>query len=375
MTVQMVTALHTARRVAGAATLVALSSCFEKSGPVGSSPQIPAEARWVVPSALQPTGSLINVSVATDSVYVVAGVRELIAYRVADGSVLWKRNDVPTLMPLLIGDSLYLALGGGQTAAIRLRDGTVAWRGSVPGDALAIYPAQSGTSALIANAVGDVFTVDIATGATRFLASMTTLAGGPGAVWGLLTLADTAIVISQLVTDQGQGAITATRVVITSGTILSRAVLPFVPLEFLTAQQEFVVDSLVILPVAGGITAMNFRTGARTWTSRLNSSTGIALRNKIVYTGSGTGDITVLDGPTGRVLRSLSMSRVVAGGILDLFPCREGVFFTSGQLWVVPDAAGATPHRVYQDGFSLLSHAGSTLFASADKHEVALRCS
>ncbi len=357
-----------------AASMLALSSCSDKPGPTGTTTPIPPEARWVVPSALKATGSLINVTSATDSVYVVSGVSELVAHRTSDGTVLWKRSDVPTLMPLIVGDSLFLALIGGQTAAVRLRDGSVKWRGNVPGDAFAVYPVQSGNSAIVTNAVGDVFAVDLATGSTRLLATMTALAGGAGSVWALLAIADTTIVMSQLDSGQGRGAITATRVVTTTGAILSRAVLPFVTLEFLTAQREFLVDSLVIVPVSGGVTAMNFRTGMRAWSSRLNS-TGIAVRNGAVYSGSGTGDITVLDASTGRVLRRLGTSGVVAGGILDEYPCREGVFFTSGELWVVADVAGATPHRVYQDLFSLFAYNGSTLFASALKHELALRCS
>jgi outer membrane protein assembly factor BamB len=357
-----------------AASLLALSACTDKSPPSGSTTQIPPEARWVVPSALQATGSLINISIATDSVYVVSGVAELVAHRVSDGVVVWKRSDVPTLMPLIVGDSMFLALVGGRTAAVRLRDGGVLWRGNIPGSAIAVHPAQSGSSAVVTNAAGDVFAVNLTSGATRALATMSALAGGSGSVWGVLAVADTAIVVSQLNSDQGRGAITATRVVTTTGEILSRAILPFLAGEFLTAQREFLIDSLLILPVSGGTTAMNYRTGARAWTTQTNS-TGITVRNGLVYSGSGTGDITVLDALTGRVLRRLIMSSVVSGGILDQFPCREGIFFTSGGLWVVPDVAGAAPHRVYQDLFSVFSHAGSTLFASAEKHEVALRYS
>ncbi len=312
-------------------------------------------------------------SSATESVYVVSGVSELVAHRTSDGSVLWTRRDVPTLMPLIVGDSLFVALIGGQTAAVRLRDGTVVWRGSVPGGAFAVYPIQSRSSAIVTNVAGDVFSVDLSTGAARTLATMQTLAGGEGSVWALLADGDTAIIISQRNSDQGRGAITSTRLLTSSGAILSIATVPYQPNEFLTAQRAFRVDSLVILPISGGVIGINYRTGARVWTAQSNS-TGIAVRDGVVYSGSGTGDITVYDAATGRVLRRIAMSARVAGGILDQYPCREGIFFTSGGLWVVSDAAGASPHRVYNDLFSLLSRGGSTLFASAQKHEVALRC-
>jgi outer membrane protein assembly factor BamB len=357
----------------GAASLSALSACSSGSEPVGSGGELPPEARWVVPSALRPTGSLVNVTVATDSIYVVFGVSELVAHRTSDGTVLWKRSDVPTLMPMIVGDSLFVALIGGQSVALRLRDGVVVWRTTVPGGALAIPPAQIGKFALVTNASGDVFVVDLGSGVTRTLATMTSLAGGPGTVWGLLATGDTALVVSQLTSDQASGAITATRVVVGSGAVISRAVLPLVASEFLTAQQQFLLDSLVILPVGGGVTAMNYRTGSRVWSVRSNS-VGIAVRNGVIYSGSGSGDITVYDANTGRVMREIRMHGAVAGAILDVYPCREGVFFTSADLWVVPDVAGASPHRVYRDLFSLLSHAGSTLFASAERHELALRC-
>lgn len=335
----------------------------------------PAEARWSVPSALTPTGSLVNFAAATDSVFVVAGTVEVVGYRASDGGVLWKRSDVPSLMPLAVDDSLLLTLSGGPSAALRVRDGQVLWRSTVPGGAVSVLPIQVGRSALTTNFGGDLFAVEVASGAVRQIGSMQTLAGGPGRVWGFVGLGgDTVLVVSQLETDdQGRGAIVAARVLVSSGAYLGRAVLPFARDEFVTAQRAYVQDSLLILPITGGIIAMDRRSGSRIW-KVVNNSIDIVVRNREVYSASGTGNISVLDAATGRVTRQLDIGSQVAGAINDLYPCREGIFFTSGGMWYVQNSAGSRPRKLAAQGFTFLFPHTGTLYSSANTREIALRC-
>ena len=335
----------------------------------------PAEARWAVPSALAPTGSLVNIAVATESVYVVSGVAELVAHAASDGRVLWKRADVPTREPLSVGDSMIVTLAAGPSAAVRARDGQVLWRTTIPGDAFAVMPIQVGDFALTANAGGDVFSVRLATGAVRQIGTMAALAGARGQVWAFVGLGgDTALVITQLETDQGRGAIVAARILVSSGTYVGRAVLPFVRNEFVTTQAPFIQDSLVILPATGRIIAMDYRTGRRVW-SVVNNSIGISVRNREVYSGSGTGTLEVLDAATGRRIRFFDIEGIVQGAISDEYACREGIFFTTGPLWVIQNVDGARPKKLSSDSFSFLFPKPGTLYGSAPTREIALRCS
>ena len=367
------------RRLIGSAScllVLGVPACF--LDPTGEDKPLtgtPAEARWAVPSALAPTGSLVNIAVATESVYVVSGVAELVGHAASDGRVLWKRADVPTREPLSVGDSMIVTLAAGPSAAVRARDGQVLWRTTIPGDALTVRPIHVGDFALTANAGGDVFSVRLATGAVRQIGTMAALAGAPGQVWAFVKFGgDTALVITQLETDQGRGAIVAARILVSSGTYVGRAVLPFVRNEFVTTQAPFIQDSLVILPATGRIIAMDYRTGRRVW-SVVNNSIGISVRNREVYSGSGTGTLEVLDAATGRRIRFFDIEGIVKGAISDEYACREGIFFTAGPLWVIQNVDGARPRKLSSDLFLLLFPKAGTLYGSAHTREIALRCS
>jgi outer membrane protein assembly factor BamB len=348
-----------------------LGACTESPAPLLAN--IPAEARWVVPSALTPTGSYLNRMVTTDSVIVVAGISELVAYSAKDGAVRWKRTGVPTLVPLVVDDSLIVVLSAGESAAIRLRDGTVAWRSPVPGGAVEIEPVRIGRTALTTNFEGDVFAVDVYTGVVRQVASMTTLAGGPGRVWNFLAIADTALILSQRTNDNGQWLITLTRLDPTSGSVFARAVVPFRLREALATDPAVLRDSILVLALLGRPLAVHSRTAARLWVDTTLNSTRLVERDGLIYAGSGSGDIDVLDLRTGRRVRR--SGRNVAGGITDQYPCREGIFFTSGGLWVVADVPGAAPRKLMSDQFTLAYRQGQTLYLSSSTREVALRCS
>lgn len=367
------------RRVIGSAScflVLGVPACF--LDPTGDGKPLtgtPAEARWAVPSALTPNGSLVNIAVATESVYVVSGVAELVGHAASDGRVLWKRADVPTREPLSVGDSMIVALAAGPSAAVRARDGQVLWRSTIPGDAVTVMPIQVGDYALTANAIGDVFSVRLATGAVRRIGTMDALAGGQGQVWAFVGLGgDTALVVTQLENDQGRGAIVAARVLVSSGAYAGRAALPFVQNEFVTTQAPFIQDSLVILPATGRIIAMDYRTGRRVW-SVVNNSIGVSVRNGQVYSGSGTGTLEVLDAATGRRIRYFDIEGIVQGAISDEYACREGIFFTAGPLWVIQNIDGARPKKLSSDSFTFLFPKAGTLYGSAPTLEIALRCS
>ena len=118
-----------------------------------------------------------------------------------------------TREPLSVDDSMIVTLAAGPSAAVRSRDGQVMWRTTIPGDAFAVMPIQVGDFALTANAGGDVFSVRLATGAVWQIGTMDALAGAPGQVWAFVKLGgDTALVVTQLETDQGRGAIVAARI-------------------------------------------------------------------------------------------------------------------------------------------------------------------
>jgi outer membrane protein assembly factor BamB len=367
------------RRVIGSASrllvLVVPACILDPTGDGKSLTGTPAEARWAVPSALAPTGSLVNLAAATESVYVVSGAAALVGHAASDGRVLWRRADVPTRMPLSVDDSMIVTLAAGPSAAVRARDGQVMWRTTIPGDAFAVMPIQVGEHALTANAAGDVFAVRLETGAVRQLGGMDVLAGARGQVWAFVGLGgDTALVVTQLETDQGRGAIVAARVLVSSGAYLGRAVLPFVQNEFVTTQAPFIQDSLVILPATGRVIAMDYRTGRRVW-SVVNNSIGISVRNREVYSGSGTGTLEVLDAATGRRIRFFDIEGVVQGAITDEYACREGIFFTAGALWIIQNVEGARPKKLSSDAFPLLFPKAGTLYGSAPTREIALRCS
>ena len=86
--------------------MMVLAACDSDFTGHGKSPTgALAHVRWVVPSALAATGSLLNFAAASDSVIVVSGAAELVGYAASDGRVLWKRRDVPTRQPLAVDDS------------------------------------------------------------------------------------------------------------------------------------------------------------------------------------------------------------------------------------------------------------------------------
>ena len=233
-------------------------------------------------------------------------------------------------------------------------------------------PVQVGEHALTTNAIGDVFAVRLATGAVQSIGTMATLAGAPDQVWAFAKLGgDTTLVVSQLETDQGRGAIVVPRILVGSRTMLGRATLPFARNDFLSTQAPYVQDSLLILPTTGRVIAMNYRSGRRAWTV-VNNSLALAVRDGEVYSVTGIGTLAVLEAATGRVVRNFG--EILPGAISDVYPCREGIVFTGGGVWIIQNVPGARAKLLSSDLFSLLFPKSGTLYSSARTREIAVRC-
>ena len=233
-------------------------------------------------------------------------------------------------------------------------------------------PVQVGEHALTTNAIGDVFAVRLATGAVQSIGTMTTLAGAPDQVWAFAKVGgDTTLVVSQLETDQGRGAIVVARILVASGTLLGRATLPFARNDFLSTQAPYVQDSLLILPTTGRVIAMNYRSGRRAWTV-VNNSLALAVRDGEVYSVTGIGTLAVLEAATGRVVRNFG--EILPGAISDVYLCREGIVFTGGGVWIIQNVPGARAKLLSSDLFSLLFPKSGTLYSSARTREIAVRC-
>ena len=303
---------------------------------------IPAtsDVLWSVQSPLKPTGSLINDVAATDALYFVGGALELAAMHFSDGTVAWKRSDVTSRPPLPVGDSLLVVLSAGESFGLRQQDGATLWRATVPGTPTTVVPVLVGRYGVFANYDGDLYAADVYTGAIRKLAGIGQLTAGEGQVWGLAARGDTVLVLSQRATvANGRLSLWLARVLPASGTVVSSVEVPSPPNTFATTYPLLLSDSLLVATLAGSVGAINLRTNQWQWTAgRANISSRVVIRDGRVYAGTGDGTLLVYDVVTGGVVRRMPLN---LASVADLFPCREGIVFTSGAVYRVSEQSGA----------------------------------
>lgn len=356
-------------------TLAGLASCDGARGATGVS--VSPDVLWSVPSALKPTASLINDVEATDALYFVGGALELAALHLRDGTLAWKRGDAPSRPPMAVGDSLLVVLSAGESVGFRQQDGAILWRTAVAGAATTVIPVLVGRTGVFANYDGDLFAADVYTGAVRKLAAIRDLTASDGQIWGFGVRGDTVLVLSQRSTAaNGRRALWLARVLPASGVLVSTVEVPSPPSTFAGALPLQVIDSLLLTPLAGSFGAINLGTNQWQWTAGpTNVTSRVAARDGHVYAGTGEGTILVYDLATGGVVRRIPLNM---SGIDDLFPCREGIVFTSGAVYRVADHTGAAAETLYpnrQDGgFSSFVRRASVLATSSSGFDVALRC-
>jgi outer membrane protein assembly factor BamB len=333
--------------------------------------------RWITPTALSPSASLVNDPAATDSIYFLGGAVEISARRVTDGALLWKRADVPSRPPLTVDDSLVVILSAGESAGLRQRDGQVVWRTRLAGTQSSVPPVRSGRTGIFVDFEGTVYTADVYTGAIRPLATMQSLTGGAGQVWQLATIGDTAVIVSQrMESTMIRGAIWLSRFYLPTRSLISTKALPTAAGEMAEANPAIVVDGVLIDTYSAGIGAIVVETGERIWTvPRANIGSRLAVRDGKVYAGTGDGFILVYDVRTGALLRKTAQ---LSNGISDVYPCREGIMFTSGGVLVVADVTGAVSRIVQAPGrdelYGYFARNSTTLFGNSYLSDVAIRC-
>jgi outer membrane protein assembly factor BamB len=320
------------------ASLFCLCACDGGTNTTGSATS--SDVLWRVPSPLKSTGSLIDDVVATDSLLFVGGAMEVAALHFRDGTVAWKRSDVTSRPPLPVSDSLLVVLSAGESVGLRQRDGAILWRAPVPGTSTTVIPVLVGRFGIFATYAGDLFAADVYTGAVRKLAGIRDLTSAEGQIWGLAAKGDTVLVLSQRVTvADGRTSLWLARVLPAAGTVVSSMEVPSPSGTFATAYPLIVSDSLLVATLAGSVGAINLRTNRWQWTAgSANITSRVATRDGRLYAGTGDGTILVYDLVTGGVTQRLPLN---LAGISDVFPCREGIVFTSGAVYRVNAQLGS----------------------------------
>ncbi len=355
--------------------LLLVAGCSRATDPTQA---VSTTVRWQIPSAVAPSASLIHELAATDSIYFVGGGLDIAAHRASDGALLWKRGGVPTRPPKALGDSIVVVLTAGGSVAMRQRDGTVLWQTARVGTESSVIPIAAGVAGMFADYDGNLYGINLITGATRRLATMSQLTDGPGAIWGLTLLGDTVVVLSQRADSPIRGAMWLSHVLLADGRIVRSAAIPTLPNETAsTAPMTLTASGALVGQFAGGLAAIDARSGARRWTlPAINTGARFALRDGKVYAGTGDGTILVFDAETGTEIRRIER---LSASIQDVFPCRDGIVFTSGGLYIVNDVAGAkavTLAPITGDGgFLDLVRNSTTVFSSAPSRDIAVACS
>lgn len=348
------------------------------SSPPDPTQTVKSKVRWLVPSAIAPTASLIHELAATDSIYFVGAALQIAAHRVSDGALVWTRSDVASRPPIVLGDSVVVVLSAFGSAAMRQRDGAVLWRSSAIGTGSPVMPVAWGLYGMFVDYDGSLYTVSLADGATRRVATMTSLTGGAGAIWGLSLLGDTVAVLSQRADSPIRGALWLSHVLLADGRVLRSTAIPTLPNESASAApMVLTVAGALIGQFTGGLASIDARTGARVWTlSAINTGQRFAVRDGKVYGGTGDGTILVFDAATGSQIRRIEK---LSASIQDVYLCREGIVFTSGGLYLVQDQTGAKAVELVPNngdgGFNYLTRNATSVFSSAESREVSFACS
>ena len=79
----------------------------------------------------------------------------------------------------------------------------------------------------------------------------------------------------------------------------------------------------------------------------------------------------MLEAATGHVVRNFG--EILPGAILDVYPCRGGIVFTGGGVWIVQNVPDARAKLLSSDLFYFLFPESGTLYASAWTREIAVR--
>jgi len=359
-------------------TLLFGVGCVGPNDPEPGTFVTPPEARWVVRTAVGPGNSLIQDLAASPTTYVVGAAIDLIAYNTADGSVRWRRTDVPSRAPLIVDDTLVVTLVAGESAGIGAQDGQVRWRSRVAGAATTFGPARVGRLGIVAGFDGEVSSVDLYSGATRLLGTGATLLGNPRTrAHGFAVTGDTLYVIGQEQPAQ-VGGVTLGPLLIAqvdpvTGAVLARYSVPARTQDFLGPFRPTIHGPLLVIPTGGSVVVVDRTTWAVRWRDSSGNVGDPGIRNGRIYTGDGIGDVVVRELETGALVRRV---RTNTASISAVYPCAEAVYFATGKIMRLPldsDRAREVFGGV-GDGLGSTVWSAGTLYVNGVNFEVALRC-
>jgi hypothetical protein len=361
------------RRSSALGALLLCAGCVGATDPEPGPVVTPPEARWVVRTAVGPGNSLIQDLAASPTTYVVGAAIDLIAYNTADGSVRWRRTDVPSRAPQIVDDTLVVTLVAGESAAVGAQDGQVRWRSRVAGAATTFGPARVGRFGIVAGFDGEVSTVDLYTGATRLLGMAGTLLGNPRTkAKGFAVTGDTLYVIGQ--EQLGVlGPLLIAQVDPVSGAVLARYTVPARTQDFLINLRPSIHGPLLVIPTGGSVVVVDRMTWAIRWRDSSGNVGDPAIRDGRIYTGDGIGDVVVRELETGAMVRRV---RTNTAAINALYPCGDGVFLAFGDIRRIPTDSDRARHIFggLGDGLGSMVWSAGTLFVNGVNFEVAIRC-
>jgi outer membrane protein assembly factor BamB len=362
-----------AARVQLLGSLLLFAGCVGPNDPPPGTVATPPEARWVVRTAVGPGNSLIQDLAASPTTYVVGAAIDLIAYNTSDGSVRWRRTDVPSRAPQIVDDTLVVTLVAGESAAVGAQDGQVRWRTRVAGAATTYQPTRLGRLGIVAGFDGEVSTVDLYTGATRLLGMAGTLLGNPRTkAHAFAVTGDTLYVLGQ--EQLGVlGPLLIAQVDPATGAVLARYTVPARTQDILINLRPSIHGPLLVIPTGGSVVVVDRTTWAIRWRDSSANVGDPAIRNGRIYTGDGIGDVVVRELETGALVRRV---RTNTASIKAVYPCGDDIFFTTGQIGILQ--RGNDRQRVVfggvEDALGPAVWSAGTLFVNGVNFEVAIRC-
>lgn len=366
-----------ARRLSTAMlTLVAapvLASCANAPTDGGDAPR--AIVLWNVPTPPRKPSDGLPVLAASGTGVFIGYQETLTALRARDGAILWQRTGIPTFRPVVFGDSVVAVLSGGSAIGISQRTGNTLWSYVIPGPPLTSQPTVAGPYGVFGNIPGELWAIEGLDGGPRRLATMAQLSDTTSAaIWGMTSRGDTVFVFIQRDHPDGEfGDFFLTRVLASSGQVLSRSRIARLEGEFPENRPVIVADSVAVLPISGCGIGVDTRTGLRLWRQ---CGEARVLRDGLLYAAGGVSDIIVTDPATGVLRRTITTG---GASLFDVYPCREGLTFTAFLLGMIDDRAGARARQVrgnlQDDLYTSLAHHGTTLYAHDERTVTALYCS
>ena len=358
-------------------TLVVLAACGGE--PTGSDDGTAASVVWQRATPPTQIGDGIPSIAASATGVFIGYFSTLTAMRPIDGAVLWQRRGgagtaTPTFRPVVFGDSVVAALSGGTSVGYRQLTGDVLWSRTIPGSALTSQPTVAGPYGVFGTFLGELWAIEGLTGATRRLATMAQLSDTTAAaIWGTTSRGDTVVVFVQRSHPNGElGDFFVTRILASSGEVVSRSRIARQDGEFPENRPFFVVDTVAVLPISGCGIGVDVRTGRRLWHQ---CGKARVLRNGLLYAERAVSDIRVVDPHTGALVRTITTG---GSSLFDVYPCREGLVYSAFSLNIVDDRSGARARAVQgstqDDGYTTLARHGNTLYAHGERVITALAC-